>query len=71
MEKIFERIAEITKPTGVQKRKFKCTGCGESRPCFLETNQESNNIMDVIEDLKCVLDETNQTSYNWQEIKAK
>ena len=25
-----------------KKRKFKCTGCGEDRPCFLETNQDSN-----------------------------
>ena len=55
-----------------KKRKFKCTGCGEDRPCFLETNQEPNPL-DAIEDLftedlKCVLDSTNQTSYNWKEV---
>lgn len=51
------------------KRKFKCTGCGIDRPCFIESNQEpqSGDYMQV-EDLKCVLDETNQTSYNWEEI---
>ena len=55
-----------------KKRKFKCNGCGEKRPCFLETNQEPS-IFDhmVIEDLQCVLDETNQTSYNWVEINPK
>ena len=53
------------------KRKFKCTGCGEDRPCFLETNQEPNPIDDSpIDDLKCILDNTNQTSYNWKEIKT-
>ena len=57
------------------KRKFKCTGCGVDRPCFLETNQETNPLDAVddlfTEDLKCVLDSTNQTSYNWEEVKAK
>lgn len=57
------------------KRKFKCTECGESRPCYLETNQEvyDSGLPDVdllTEDLKCVLDSTNQTSYNWEEIDA-
>jgi len=56
----------------IEKRKFKCNGCGEGRPCFLETNQEphSNSEMNDLftEDLKCVLDSTNQTSYNWIEI---
>ena len=54
----------------IKKRKFKCTGCGDDRPCYLETNQESNEIAfyDEAEDLKCVLDATNQSSYNWQEI---
>lgn len=58
----------------IEKRKFKCTGCGEDRPCYLETNQEPNPLDAVedlfTEDLKCVLDSTNQTSYNWKEIKA-
>ena len=55
------------------KIKLKCTGCGEDRPCYLETNQEKDVIAfyDIIEDLKCVLDSTNQTSYNWVEIKTK
>lgn len=58
--------------TGKITRKFKCTGCGDDRPCFLETNQEqhlSSEMNDLFtEDLKCVLDSTNQTSYNWKEI---
>ena len=51
-------------------RKFKCTGCGDDRPCILETNQQKDEIAfyDEVEDLKCVLDSTNQTSYNWKEI---
>ncbi|MFZ7121768.1 MAG: hypothetical protein ACOWWH_12580 [Eubacteriaceae bacterium] len=57
----------------IKTRKFKCTGCGKDRPCILETNQESfDNGLDYFdlftEDLKCVLDSTNQTSYNWEEI---
>ena len=51
-----------------EKRKYKCNGCGEDRPCYVETNQEPSAITDVIEDLKCILDETNQTSYFWVEI---
>ena len=53
----------------IVKRKFKCTGCGDGRPCILETNQGRKEIpfYDAIDDLKCVLDETNQTSYNWKE----
>ena len=59
----------------IKTRKFKCTGCGDYRPCYLETNQEPyNNGLDddelFIEDLKCVLDSTNQTSYNWKEVKV-
>ena len=52
------------------KRKFKCTGCGIERPCFLETNQAESAIAfyDAAEDLVCVLDSTNQTSYNWKEV---
>ena len=55
------------------KRKFKCTGCGEDRPCFVETNQEKDEIAwyDHAEDLKCILDETNQTSFNWKEVELK
>ena len=55
----------------IKARKFKCTGCGEDRPCYLETNRESS-IMDVYTEdtLKCVLDETNHTSYNWVEVQA-
>ena len=51
------------------KRKFKCTGCGEDRPCILETNQEiAPDFDDITNELRCVLDSTNQTSYNWKEI---
>jgi len=28
-----------------------------------------NDVISFIEDLKCVLDSTNQTSYNWQELE--
>lgn len=53
-------------------RKFKCIGCGETRPCYLETNQSKDEIAfyDAAEDLKCVLDKTNQTAYNWIEVLA-
>ena len=52
------------------QRKFKCNGCGDERQCVLETNQEEKPFdYMVIEELKCVLDETNQTSYNWVEIE--
>ena len=47
--------------------KFKCNGCGDDRPCYLEVNQEQTT-WQTIEELKCVLDGTNQTSYNWVEI---
>lgn len=54
------------------ERTFKCTGCGEARPCFLTTNQAKGEIAfyDHAEYLKCVLDETNQTAHNWQEVQA-
>ena len=56
----------------MKKRKYKCTGCGEDRPCFLETNQEPSTFDEyAIEELKCVLDDTNQTSYNWEELNKK
>ncbi len=51
-----------------EKRKYRCNGCGESRPCYVETNQEPSAITETIEDLKCILDETNQTSYFWTEV---
>lgn len=54
----------------VIKKKYKCIGCGESRPCFVETNQvENDGTWFEIDELKCILDETNQTSYNWKEIE--
>lgn len=52
----------------IDKRKFKCKGCGDERPCYVETNQETNSICDVREDLICILDITNQTSYYWEDI---
>ncbi len=52
-----------------EKRKYKCKGCGESRPCYVETNQEPSSISAPIEDLICILDGTNQTSYFWVETK--
>jgi hypothetical protein len=52
-----------------EKRKYKCEGCGVDRPCYVETNQEPSNISIPIEDLKCILDETNQTGYNWKELQ--
>jgi hypothetical protein len=51
-----------------EKRKFKCEGCGKDRPCFVETNQEPSTLSTPDEDLKCILDETNQTSYDWVEV---
>lgn len=54
-----------------EKRKFKCNGCGDDRPCYVETNQEPSNICDAQEDLICILDITNQTSYCWEEITQK
>jgi hypothetical protein len=51
-----------------KKRKFKCEGCGKARPCFVETNQEPSDISIIEKDLKCILDPTNQTGYNWVEI---
>ena len=51
-----------------ESRRYKCEGCGMARPCIVETNQEPSKISIPIEDLKCVLDETNQTGYRWVEI---
>ncbi len=57
----------------ILKTIFKCTGCGEDRPCYLETNQEPSPpyIGLLTEDLKCVLDPTNQTSYNWEKVEVE
>lgn len=54
------------------KRKFKCNGCGEERPCFVESNQEDDNRGwdDIADELNCILDETNQST-NWKEIDSK
>jgi len=49
----------------IKKQKYVCYGCGKDRPCFVETNQEQRSLNVEIEDLKCILDETNQTSYKW------
>lgn len=54
-----------------EKRVYKCEGCGVSRPCYVETNQETSCISMPIEHLKCILDETNQTGYSWVEVAAK
>lgn len=54
-----------------EKRRFKCDGCGVERPCYVETNQETPYFSSLlIEDLVCILDATNQTSYNWAEIQV-
>ncbi len=51
----------------MNKQILKCTGCGEDRACILEINQEQYDY-EIVNNLKCILDETNQTSYNWKEI---
>ena len=56
----------MTKVT-IETRRYKCEGCGTARPCFVETNQEPSRITIPIEDLRCVLDATNQTGFNWVE----
>lgn len=54
----------------IKTRKYRCNGCGENRPCHLITNQEPHTLDYIqIDDLKCVLDATNQTSYNWEEVQ--
>lgn len=55
----------------IEKRKFKCEGCGEDRPCFVEINQEEPSVCDPIEDLRCILDATNQTSFHWEEVATE
>lgn len=55
----------------IKTRKYRCNGCGEDRPCYLTTNQEPHTLDYMqIDDLKCVLDATNQTSFNWKEVEA-
>ena len=53
-------------------RTFKCTGCGEARPCTLTTTQAKAEIafFDPAEHLECVLDKTNKTAHNWKEVQA-
>ncbi len=56
---------------GIKKRIFKCTGCGEKRPCFFERNQEAHELDGILftsDNLKCIADETNATGYKWEEI---
>ena len=53
-----------------EKLKYKCTGCGLERPCYVEINQEPNKLFEVIDDLVCILDTTNQTSYNWEYVEV-
>jgi len=52
----------------IEKRTYKCEGCGKDRPCIVQVNQEPSPVVIHEEDLKCILDETNQTSYKWFEI---
>ena len=47
------------------KRTFKCTGCGEDRPCSVSI--VSIDDINPVESLECILDTTNKTSYNWVE----
>jgi len=51
------------------KMKFKCIGCGEGRPCYVETNAaESPWNEKILESLICVMDDTN-SSFDWSEVK--
>lgn len=54
----------------IKTRKFKCNGCGEKRPCHLEVTEQDYYDHDMLDNLKCVVDETNQTGFNWVELKA-
>jgi hypothetical protein len=52
----------------ITKKKYQCDGCGNDRPCVVETNQHNTTRRYFeIEELKCVLDETNE-SYSWDEM---
>lgn len=50
-----------------EKRIFKCIGCGESRSCLIKTEQEMSPYFEEKEQLKCILDDTNQ-SFEWIEV---
>ena len=63
-----EELDEIESRNNTEKRKFKCIGCGESRPCFVETNQTMDPYFDEIDRLVCILDATNK-SFDWIEEK--
>ena len=52
----------------IKKMMYKCEGCGVDRPCVVETNQEPCPVSYPIEDLKCILDETNQTGFLWKRV---
>ena len=52
----------------IKKMMYKCEGCGVDRPCVVETNQEPCPVSYPIEDLKCILDETNQTGFLWKHV---
>jgi hypothetical protein len=51
-----------------ERRVYKCVGCGDDRPCFVEINQENVIVSLPTEDLRCILDETNQTSFRWERL---
>lgn len=53
-----------------ETRKFKCTGCGEARPCYLEVTEQQFYDNNMINNLKCVVDDTNSTGFNWEEVQA-
>ena len=55
----------------VEKRKYKCEGCGVDRPCCVETNQNPRSVGMDVDDLKCILDDTNQTGYSWMEVQGR
>ena len=55
----------------IKKLHFVCCGCGKARPCYVEINHEQRGFDDPIEDLKCILDETNQTGYKWEYYTPK
>lgn len=49
------------------KHTVKCVGCGEDRPCYIESHGLDRLRIDG---LKCILDETNQTGYCWEEVSV-
>ena len=54
----------------IEKRRYKCEGCGVSRPCFVEISQEIyHGLYESVDCLRCILDETNQTNFGWVEVK--